>query len=145
MVQWDFRILGDFEHQEGLRSLGLRVVLSESVDTRSLANTGIERREYGAVRPGNSDWEVSKTLAVCAATTRLANTRHFNYVHLVSANHWDVATRNHLSTGHPLYRLVWPHIFNDLYTNHGVARVQLLPDDDYVNMFSFTHDGLQSK
>ncbi len=142
LVQWDFRSLGDFEHQEGLRSLGLRVVFSESDDTRTLTAREIESGEYGAVRRGDSDWEASKTLAVCAATTHLSLTRHFNYVHLISGNHWDVATRNHLPTNHPLYRLVWPHIFNSLYTNYGVTRVQMLPDGDFVNMFSFTHGGL---
>ena len=72
------------------------------------------------------------------------STRHFNYVHLISGNHWDVATRNRLRADHPLYRLVWPHIFNSLYTNYGVTRVQMLPNGDFVNMFSFTHEGLMA-
>ena len=142
LVQWDLRSLGDFEHQEGLRSLALRVVFSESATTRTLTATEIESVEYGAVHHGDHDWETSKTLAVCAASTHLSLTRHFNYVHLVSANHWDVATRNHLPTGHPVYRLLWPHIFNGLYSNYAVTKVQMLPDGDFVNMFSFTHDGM---
>lgn len=142
LVQWDFRSLGDYEHQDGLRSLGLRVVFSESTDTKTLTATEVESNEYGAVHPRDTDWEASKKLAVCASTTHMSLTRHFNYVHLISGNHWDIATRNHLPTDHPLYRLVWPHIFNSLYTNYGITRVQLLPDGDFVNMFSFTHDGL---
>ena len=141
-IEWDFSSLGDFEHQEGLRSLSVRVVFTESSGTKMLAVKEIESGEYGTVHPGDADWEASKTLAVCAATTHLSLTRHFNYVHLISGNHWDVATRNHLPIGHPLYRLVWPHIFNSLYTNYGITRVQMLPDGDFVNMFSFTHDGL---
>ena len=62
-------------------------------------------------------------------------------MHLISGNHWDVATRNRLQADHPLYRLVWPHVFNSLYTNYGVTRVQMLPNGDFVNMFSFTHEG----
>ena len=70
------------------------------------------------------------TLAVCAAPSHLALIRHFNYVHLISVNNWDIATRNHWPTGHPVYQLEWPHIFNSLYTNYGVTRVQMLPDGD---------------
>ena len=142
LLQWDFRALGDFEHQQGLRSLGLRVVFAESADTKRLMATEIESEEYGIVGRGDRDWEASKRLAVCAATTHLALTRHFHYVHLISGNHWDMATRNHLPIDHPLYRLIWPHMFNSLYTNFGITRGQLLPDGDFVNMFSFTHDGL---
>jgi hypothetical protein len=141
-LQWDFQMLGEFEHQPGLRSLGLRVVFSESDDARRLTTTKIISEEYGEVSAGSEDWDASRLLAVCAATTHMSLTRHFNYVHLISGNHWDVATRNFLPSTHRLYRLLWPHLFNSLYTNHAIARVQLLPDGDYVNMFSFTHDGL---
>lgn len=141
-LEWDFTALGDYEHQEGLRSLGLRVVFAESDNTRTLAATEIDSTEYGSVHPGDSEWEASRILAVCAATTQMSLTRHFNYVHLVSGNHWDVAARNHLDVDHPLYRLVWPHISNGLYTNYGITRVQLLPNGDFVNMFSLSHDGL---
>jgi arachidonate 15-lipoxygenase len=142
VLRWDFRVLGEFEHQEGLRSLGLRVLFSESIDTRRLTAVEIESNEYGVVRPGDPEWEASKTLAVCAATTHMSLTRHFNYVHLISGNHWEIATRNYLPADHPLYRLVWPHIFNSLYTNYAITPVQLLPNGDFVNMFSFTHAGL---
>ena len=141
-LQWDFRVLGEFEHQDGLRSLGLRVLFSESIDTRRLTALEIESDEYGKVRRGDPDWEASKTLAVCAATTHTSLTRHFNYVQLISGNHWEIATRNHLPADHPLYRLVWPHIFNSLFTNYAITPGQMLPDGDFVNMFSFTHHGL---
>lgn len=141
-LQWDFRRLSDYEHHDGLCILGLRVLFDPDSATRQLRATRIESDELGAIEPGDEGWERAATLAVCAATTHLALTRHFNYVHLISGDHWDVATRNRLAADHPLYRLVWPHIFNSFYTNYGVTRVQLLPDGDYVNMFSFTHDGL---
>ncbi len=144
VLQWDFRVLAEFEHQDGLRSLGLRVLFSESIDTRRLTAVEIESDEYGSVRRGDLNWDTSKTLAVCAATTHMSLTRHFNYVHLISGNHWEVATRNHLPDDHPLYRLVWPHIFNSLYTNYAITPVQMLPDGDFVNMFSFTHAGLMN-
>jgi arachidonate 15-lipoxygenase len=142
VLQWDFRVLGEFEHQEGLRSLGLRVLFSESIDTRRLTAVEIDSDEYGIVGRGDPDWEAARTLAVCAATTHMSLTRHFNYVHLISGNHWEIATRNYLPADHPLYRLVWPHIFNSLFTNYAITPVQLLPDGDFVNMFSFTHAGL---
>jgi hypothetical protein len=144
VLQWDFRRLGDFAHHDGLCSLGLRVVFSPSPATRSLTASRIESRELGVVSADDPGWERATRLAICAATTHLALTRHFNYVHLISGNHWDVATRNRLQADHPLYRLVWPHMFNSFYTNYGVTRVQMLPNGDFVNMFSFTHEGLMA-
>jgi arachidonate 15-lipoxygenase len=143
-LHWDFRRLREFPHHDELCSLGLRVVFSPSSETRRLVAARIESDELGVVSAGDAGWERAATLAVCAATTHLALARHFNFVHLISGNHWDVATRNRLPTDHPLYRLLWPHVFNSLYTNYGVTRVQMLPDGDYVNMFSFTHDGLMA-
>ena len=147
LIQWDLRGLGDFAHQEGLCSLGLRVVFAPTPDesgrTRLVASH-VDSRELGVVHPGDAGWARATSLAVCAATTHLALTRHFNYVHLITGDHWDVATRNQLPTEHPVYRLLWPHIFNSFYTNYGVTRVQMLPDGDFVNMFSFTHDGLMA-
>ena len=142
-LQWDLHRLGDFAHHEGLCSLGLRVVFS-SPGPGSLAESRIESRELDVVASDEPGWPQAVRLAICAATTHVALTRHFNYVHLISGNHWDVATRNALPTDHPLYRLVWPHIFNSFYTNHGVTRVQMVPTGDFVNMFSFTHEGLMA-
>ncbi|MEQ9021919.1 MAG: hypothetical protein RLN82_04055, partial [Pseudomonadales bacterium] len=141
-LQWDFRFMGEFEHQAGLASLAVRVLFSEKGKSGSLEATEIDSTEYGVAQPGSPNWEASTLLAICAATTHLSLTRHFNYVHLVSANHWDVVTRNHLEVNHPIYRLLWPHIYHGLYTNYGITKVQMLPDGDFVNMFSFTHQGL---
>lgn len=143
-LEMDFSMLGNFEHQPGLRSLGVCVRFSESPDHGRLKATEIESDEYGSVHQGDPDWEASTALAICAATTHMSLTRHFNYVHLVSGNHWEIATRNNLPPSHPLYRLVWPHLFNSLFTNYAITAVQMLPDGDFVNMFSFTHEGLIS-
>ena len=141
-LMWDLRTLGHFEHHEGLRSLGLRVVFDEpDVDGR-IAATEIHSDEYGRVVVGSPQWQDSKDLAVCAATTYLALVRHHIGVHLVGGDHWAVAARNHLPSDHPLFRLLWPFIFNSLYTNYGTTRVQLLPEGDFANVYSFTHQGL---
>jgi hypothetical protein len=142
VVQWDFRRLADFEHHDGLCSLGVRVVFSEAAGGERLSVDRIESEEVGVVTPADNEWARATSLAVCAATTHLALARHFLAVHLISGDHWDVAARNRLPADHPMYRLLWPHIFNSFYTNYGVTRVQMLPDGDFVNMFSFTHDGL---
>lgn len=142
LLQWDFRHLAGFEHHPGLCSLGLRVIFKQSDDGRQLLADEIQSTEFGTVRPGDAQWSRAVLLATCAATTQLALTRHFNYVHLISGNHWDVAARNCLDSTHPLYRLLWPHIFNSFYTNYGVTRIQLRPDGEFVNMFSFSHPGL---
>ncbi len=142
VLHWDFRELGEFEHQEGLCSLATRVVFKENAEPRRLVAEEIWSQEYGVVTRGDEQWNRAKNLAICAATTHTALIRHFDYVHLITGNHWDIATRNHLPSDHPLYRLLWPSILNSLYTNHGVTRVQMLPDGDFVNMYSFTHSGL---
>ena len=142
LLGMDFMMLGDFEHQPDLRSLGVHVRFSESAEGGRLEATEIKSDEYGEVHQGDPDWEASRALAICAATTHMSLTRHFNYVHLISGNHWEIATRNSLLPSHPLYRLVWPHIFNSLFTNYAITAVQMLPDGDFVNMFSFTHEGL---
>jgi hypothetical protein len=141
-LHWDFRQLGDFEHQSGLCSLSVRVIFSKSADGERLTATEIDSVEYGVVRADSPNWEAAIRLAICAATTHASLTRHFNYVHLISGNHWNVAARNFLDSEHPLYRLMWPQNYHSLYTNNGITKVQLLPTGDFVNMFSFTHKGL---
>ena len=86
-------------------SLGLQVVFSPSLATRSLAASRIESRELGVVSADDTGWERATRLAICAATTTWP-WRVSNYVHLISGNHWDVATRSTLKADHPLYRLV---------------------------------------
>ena len=144
LLQWDFRMLREFEHHDGLCSLGVRVLFAVDGTTGELTATEIESDAFGSIRPGAYEWSESVRLVVCAAATHMALTRHYNYVHLVGGDHWAVATRNHLPPDHPLYRLLWPHISHSLYTNYATARTQLLPDGDFVNIFSFTHAGLMA-
>ncbi len=143
-VEWDFRFFGDFEHHRGLRSLAVRVVFSESIDTRKLTAQEIHTADQGVVRRGEPGWREAKRLALCAATTHMSLTRHYGYVHLVSGDHWAVAARNHLPADHPIYRLLWPSLFNSLYTNHAITRGQMLPGGDFEHMFSLTHAGLMA-
>ena len=144
VLQWDFREIGKFEHQRDLCSLGVRVVFAEDIENQRIEAQEIWDPENGVVRRGDKAWAHSKNLAVCAATTHMALTRHFNYIHLVSGTQWDIVTRNTLPSDHPIYRLLWPSMYNSIYSNHGNTRVQLNPNGDYVNMFSFSYDGLTS-
>ena len=144
LLQWDFRVLGDFEHHEGLCPLGVRVLFAVDGASGELTATEIESDAFGSVRPDAYAWLESSRLAVCAATTHMALTRHYNAIHLVGGDHWAVATRNNLPPDHPLFRLLWPHIFHSLYTNHATTRTQLLPEGDFVNIYSFTHAGLMA-
>lgn len=139
---WDLRSLGDYKHHNGLCNLGLRVVFAER--ERRLEATQIDSIEFGTVRPEDQTWAKASRLAVCAATTHTSLARHFNFVHLIAANHWDVTTRNELGIDHPVFRLVWPHIANSMYTNYGITAVQMLPDGDFAHIFSFSAepDGL---
>ena len=141
---WDFRMLGGFEHHDGLCPLGVRVTFASDGTSGGLEATEIESDAFGSVRPDAYAWSESSRLAVCAASTHMALTRHYNYIHLVGGDHWAVATRNHLQPNHPLFRLLWPSISHSLYTNRATARTQLLPDGDFVNVYSFTHAGLMA-
>jgi len=141
-LQWDFRELAEFEHHDGLCSLGLRVLFSERPRTRDLVVERIESVELGTVTPDDDTWPRANQLAVTAATTHAALSRHFAAVHLISGNHWDVATRNQLPVDHALHRLLRPHVFNSFYTNYGVTRAQMLPAGDFVNVYSFTPSGM---
>ncbi len=103
-LQWDFRHFSRYEHHDGLCSLALRVVFAPVAGTAELAAERIDSDAFGTVGPDDERWVEATRLAICSATTQLALTRHFNYVHLVSGDHWDVATRNRLPSDHPLYR-----------------------------------------
>ena len=70
-LEMDFTILGEFEHQPDLRSLGIRVRFSESPEHGRLEATEIESDEYGKVHQGDPDWDASNALAICAATTHM--------------------------------------------------------------------------
>lgn len=140
---WELSHLSNFEHHPDLLPIGVQVTFAETGDG-GLEPISIQGEAFGTVTPADSTWLAACRLAVCAATTHLSLTRHFNYVHLVAANHWDVVTRNHLPSDHPLYRLLWPHLTNGLYTNYGITQAQLLPTGDFVNIFSFTHRGLMA-
>lgn len=141
-LQWDFSFLGKYEHHDGLLSLAVKVIFSDPNGHGRPQPLRIESDEFGCVLPEHENWDRSVLLALCAANTHLSLTRHFNYVHLISGNHWDVAARDYLPDGHPVQYLIWGQIFDSCYTNYGVTRVQMDPDGDFVNMFSFTHKGL---
>jgi hypothetical protein len=140
-LRWDLSALGRFEHHDGLCSLGLTVHFDEH-DEHELRVRSIDSDELGSVATASPEWPQAVALAMCAASTHLALARHYNDVHLVGGDHWAIATRNELPPDHPLARLLWPSIFNSLYTVYGTMRTQLLPDGDYVNIYSFTHAGL---
>ena len=132
-LHWDLRVLGRAEHHPDLCNLGLRVVFGQN-GGGPLRALRIESDELGTVLPGEHAWSQASRLAVCAATTHVALTRHFNYVHLVAADHWDTVARSELYFDDPFFRLLWPHISNSLCTNYGITRVQMYPDGEFVDI-----------
>lgn len=141
-LQWDFSFLGKYEHHAGLLSLAVKVIFSDPKGNGRPQPLRIDSDEFGSVFPGHEHWDRSVLLALCAANSHLTLTRHFNYVHLVTGNLWDVAARDYLPDGHPVQYLLWGHIFDSCYSNYAVTRVQMDPDGDFANIFSFTHKGL---
>ena len=134
---WDFRKLDRYEHHEGLRSLGVRVMFRVDEAARKLQASQIEC-ELGICKPGDANWELAKKMALCAATTYVSLVRHFNWVHLAAGGPLAIATRNSLPTNHPVKRLLWPHIFGTQYSNELVTKGQLVEGGDFETIFSFT-------
>jgi len=139
--QWDLTELGGYEHHEGLRSLGVRVVFRLNAAQSALEATQIDC-ELGVCRPGEANWNLAKEIALCAATTDVSLVRHFNGVHLAAGGPLAIATRNELPAHHPLRRLLWPHVYGTQYSNEIVTRGQMVKGGDFPTIFSFTHRGM---
>lgn len=139
--QWDLSELGGYEHHEGLRSLGVRVVFRLNAAESALEATQIDC-ELGLCRPGEANWNLAKEIALCAVTTHLSLVRHFNGVHLAAGGPLAIATRNELPADHPLRRLLWPHVYGTQYSNEIVTRGQMVKGGDFPTIFSFTHQGM---
>ncbi|GAA5162595.1 hypothetical protein GCM10023321_48410 [Pseudonocardia eucalypti] len=137
--QWDLRQLARYEHHDGLRSLGLRVLFR--VDSSALEAVQIDC-ELGSCRPGDPNWGAAKELALCAVTNHVSLVRHFNWVHLAVGGPFAIATRNCLDARHPLRRLLWPHMFGTQYSNQIVTKGQMARGGDFETVFSFTHTGM---
>lgn len=138
--EWDFRALGDFTHHDGLHSLGVRVEFREDKARGRLEAVRIESRlAPGSSVPGDSNWALSRKLALCAATTHMTLVRHLGWVHLVGGSGVAIATRNCLSADHPLRRLLWPHVYGTQDNLRFIIRSQISPGGDYEKTFSFTY------
>lgn len=139
--QWDLRALDGYEHHQGLRSIGVRVLFKLNEGARRLEATQIDC-DLGSCKPGDADWELAQRIALCAATTHVSLVRHFNGVHLAAGGPFAIATRNNLPAEHPLRRLLWPHMYGTQYSNQIVTRGQMAKGGDFETTFSFTHSGM---
>ncbi|WP_437803517.1 lipoxygenase family protein [Sorangium sp. So ce693] len=139
--QWDLRKLGRYEHHEGLRSLGVRVLFEVDDRARRLRATRIEC-ELGVAVPGDERWELAQKMALCAVTTHLSLVRHFNWIHLAAGGPLAIATRNDLPPDHPLRRLLWPHVHHTQLSNRVITLGQMAKGGDFETTFSFTHRGM---
>jgi hypothetical protein len=139
--QWDLRDLGNYEHHEGLHSLGVRVRFRVDRSNRSLQAYQIES-ELGKHTPTDLEWPLAVKIALCAVSTHVSLVRHFNWVHLASGAQLAIATRNCLPKDHALCRLLWPHIYGTQYSNQMVTLGQMAAGGDFDSIFSFTHRGM---
>ena len=135
--QWDFRKLEHYGHKDGLHSLGVHVLFHTDGEQR----LQVERidSELGVSKPGDSKWELSRKLALCAATTHMSLVRHLNWVHLIGGSSAAIATRNGLPANHPVRRLLWPHVYGTQDSNLLAIKSQLTPGGDYGDIFSFEY------
>ncbi len=139
--EWDLRMLDGYEHHPGLVKIGSRVVFRLDPLRRSLQACRIECA-LGAIAPSDPAWDQACRIALCAASTYLSLVRHFNWVHLAGCAQLAIATRNRLSAGHPLCRLLWPYIFATFQSNDIVTRGQMVRGGDFETIFSFTFEGM---
>ncbi len=140
VFEWDLLSLSQYEHQPGLRKLGVLVRFQVDTRRRALNATRI-RSALGDTTPADPRWEQAKKLALCAATTHLSLVRHFNWVHLAGGAMLAIATRNQLPAGHPLLRLMFPYIYGTQQSNDMVTRGQMLRGGDFDTVFSFSFEG----
>lgn len=137
---WDLRFLERYEVHPGLHRLGVEVEF-ELLPDRRLRASAIDCA-LGRLTRDADRWPDAVRLALCAAATHYCLGRHFCHVHMACANPFAVATRNELPGGHALFRLIWPHIDGTQDSNEVTTYIQLAPDGDFVNMYSFTLAGL---
>ena len=145
---WDLRDLGNnsYQYHDGLYRLGVRVFFRVDRSTRSLEVKQIEYEDRNGFKrtrgPSNTDWQLAKKIALCAATTHMSLVRHFNWVHLASGEPLAIATRTCLPSDHHLCRLLWPHIYGTQQSNTIVTIAQMVEGGDFPTIFSFTHQGM---
>lgn len=117
------------------------VTFARDPATGALAPTTI-LSPLGTSTPASADWDEATRLAVCAATTHLSLVRHFNWLHLIFGGPLAMSTRNCLPGGHPLRRVLHPHVYATQSSNQFVTYVQMDPRGDFESIFSYTHRGI---
>jgi arachidonate 15-lipoxygenase len=141
IYKWDLWRLGRYDLHDGLHDLGVKVLFRVDPARRGLEAFQI-CTALGSAGPEDPTWELSKKIALCAATTHVSLVRHFNWVHLASTAHLAIATRNRLPPEHHLCRLLWPHVYGTQQSNDMVTRGQMARGGDFETIFSFTFDGM---
>ena len=139
--EWDLLVLNNYEHHPGLIKIGSRVLFRLDPLRRALQADSIECA-LGTIKPTDPEWDQACKIVLCAASTHLTLVRHFNWVHLAGGAQFAIATRNRLSAGHPLCRLLWPYIYGTQQSNDMVTRGQMARGGDFETTFSFTFDGM---
>lgn len=139
--KWDLESLGQYIHHDGLHKLGVKVLFKVDPVRRALQAFRIDTT-LGSAGPTDPTWELSKKIALCAATTHLSLVRHFNWVHLVGGAHLAIATRNRLPPEHPLCRLLWPYLYGTAANSDNVTRGQMVRGGEFETIFSLTFTGM---
>jgi hypothetical protein len=137
--EWNFDFLDKYEHHPGLRKIDSHVWFLKD---RSRLRAYRIRCDLGDFTPTDPLWEQACKIALCAASTHISLVRHFNWVHLAGGAQLAIATRNSLSSKHPLCRLLWPFIYGTQQSNDMVTRGQMVRGGDFETTFSLTFKGM---
>ncbi len=139
--EWNLLSLKGYEHHKGLKNIGSRVLFRLDKRRRALEAYEIECT-LGTITRTDPRWDQACKIALCAASTHLSLVRHFNWVHLAGGAQLAIATRNCLSSDHPLCRLLWPYIYGTQQSNDMVTRGQMVPGGDFETTFSLSFKGI---
>ena len=110
-------------------------------ETHPLRATEI-RTQLGIARPTDPQWPMAQRIALCAVSTHTGLVRHWNWLHLMAGESFAMATRQAFQPHHPLCRLLWPHIYGTQQSNRFGNMAQVVPQGDFEQIYSFTHDGM---
>jgi hypothetical protein len=131
----DLDYLRQYPVRQELTRLGCRIRY-EDRDT-AVAVKGIEYNGR-LVAPGEVMWPMAERVALCSLATHTTVWRHGMQYHVGGVAPFAVAT-HHLPPGHPLRRLLAPHMADTLSTNYH-THLTLRRNGFDVTGFSFSYD-----
>jgi hypothetical protein len=133
---FDMRCFDGYEPKIGLLAPGGLAIFT--VENDHLRTRGI-RYENRLHEPGDSGFDRSRRVLLCALNTHLTTLLHNVTVHLAYVNPLAIASTNELPTDHPIRRLLHPAFHTALVGNYELAKFQIIGRRGFATTL-FSHD-----